>query len=126
MKILISAFLFSTYIMSCTPSQQSQDQTKPQTIQLKPAKANSFAKLNNSVFLDVRTPEEFNQGHIDQSIHINFYDSDFEEQLIKLDKSKSYIVYCKSGMRSNKATKLMTKLGFKNTANLLGGYMAWK
>jgi len=56
---------------------------------------------------------------------INFFDADFKEQLSGLDKSKSYLVYCRSGNRSGKACSMMADMGFKNLYNLRGGIGAW-
>ncbi|MFK7756225.1 MAG: rhodanese-like domain-containing protein [Flavobacteriales bacterium] len=78
--------------------------------------------LDNIVLVDVRTPEEWSEGVIDNAIKINFKDSDFEEKIAKLDKNAHTIVYCKSGGRSAKATALMSQLGFKNLYNLSDGY----
>ncbi len=81
---------------------------------------------NDFVILDVRTPEEFNSGRIENSENINFYSSDFKEQLSKLDKNKVYLVYCRSGSRSAKAVKIMEELGFKKVYNVEGGIISWK
>ncbi len=81
---------------------------------------------NDFVILDVRTPEEFNSGKIENSENINFYSPDFKEQLSKLDKNKVYLVYCRSGSRSAKAVKIMEELGFKKVYNVEGGIISWK
>ena len=62
--------------------------------------------------IDVRTPEEYASGHIPDAININFHAEDFQAQLMKLDKHKAYVVYCRSGNRSGKAVIIMKKLGF--------------
>ncbi|MFZ1703876.1 MAG: rhodanese-like domain-containing protein [Saprospiraceae bacterium] len=77
------------------------------------------------VFLDVRTPEETNQGIIPNAIIIDMYDVDFDSKINALDKSKSYIVYCAVGGRSVSASERMKDKGFTNVYNLLGGYRAW-
>ncbi|HEC30782.1 MAG TPA: rhodanese-like domain-containing protein, partial [Candidatus Yonathbacteria bacterium] len=64
-------------------------------------------KGDTVVFLDVRTKEEYDSGHVQESLNINFYDSSFTENINKLDKMKEYIVYCQSGGRASKATRLM-------------------
>jgi len=80
----------------------------------------------DAVVLDVRTADEVAQGIIPNAISIDFYKDDFENQLKKLDKSKTYFVYCGSGVRSTKAINLMEELGFKKYYNLDGGMKAWK
>jgi len=78
------------------------------------------------VALDVRTPEEYNEGHIENSSLINIKSGDFEEEIKNLDKNKNYFVYCKSGRRSKKALELMKKYGFYNVNNMIGGFDKWK
>ncbi|MCS6991390.1 MAG: rhodanese-like domain-containing protein [Chitinophagales bacterium] len=77
------------------------------------------------IVLDVRTPEEYAAGHLPKARLINFYDKDFAEQLEKLDKSKTYIVYCKAGGRSSKASQLMIEKGFTSVYNLEHGFDKW-
>lgn len=75
--------------------------------------------------LDVRTSKEIAEGKIKDALEIDFKQAGFENKLNKLDKSKSYLVYCRSGVRSAKSIKVMQKLGFKQTYDLDGGYTAW-
>lgn len=77
------------------------------------------------VILDVRTPEETALGKIEGAIEMNYLDEHFQEQLDKLDKDKTYLVYCRSGNRSAKASAIMVQKGFKKVYNLKGGYIAW-
>ena len=83
-------------------------------------------EVKNGVLLDVRTPEEFQQGHLDHAVNINWYDTDFAKQTQNLDKEKPVYVYCKLGGRSAKAAKALDSLGFKNVVDLTGGYDAFK
>ncbi|MFY7810748.1 MAG: rhodanese-like domain-containing protein [Flavobacterium sp.] len=81
----------------------------------------------NAIILDVRTEEEFNSERIPNAINIDIYKGQgFIYSLEELDKNKEYFVYCKSGMRSENACKIMKELGFEKTYNLLGGIMAWQ
>jgi rhodanese-related sulfurtransferase len=79
-------------------------------------------KEPNMTIVDIRTPEEYTSGHIDKAINIDFYASDFKDQFEKLNKSEAYSIYCRSGSRSGKALGIMKGLGFKNVADLQGGY----
>jgi len=87
-------------------------------------------KLNNDnspVILDVRTEEEYEEKHIPGSVNINFYDpSNFISEINKLDKSKSYYIYCRTGVRSENSCILMLELGFNKLYNLVGGIQEWK
>jgi len=85
-------------------------------------------KLNediNKVLLDVRTPGEYNDGHIPNSILMNIYESTFVDDIQKLDRNKNYYLYCRSGNRSHHAGQLMKRLGFKNVYNLSSGIIDW-
>jgi rhodanese-related sulfurtransferase len=77
------------------------------------------------VVLDVRTPEEFNSGHIPNAINIDIYSDYFNSDIAALDKSKSYAVYCRSGKRSVDASSEMDLIGFESTYNLTGGIIEW-
>jgi phage shock protein E len=68
--------------------------------------------------LDVRTPDECQETRVKGSKNIDFHGSDFKDKVLKLDKSKSYKLYCRSGNRSGKAMDLMISLGFKDVENL--------
>lgn len=82
---------------------------------------------NNSVVLDVRTQVEVDEGIIPNALHIDIYNGQgFIDELEKLDKTKTYYVYCKSGGRSGQACAVMNQLGFVNAYNLLGGFMEWQ
>ena len=80
----------------------------------------------NIILIDVRTPDEFQEGHIDGAKLINFYDANFQEEVKKLDATKKYVVYCRSGGRSSKSVSAMKKLGFKDVYNMSGGILAWQ
>ncbi len=77
------------------------------------------------VVLDVRTPAETAEGMIEGAILADYEADNFEAEVDKLDKEKTYLVYCKGGGRSSEACGIMTKKGFKNLYNLEGGYTAW-
>lgn len=75
--------------------------------------------------LDVRTPGEFASGHIAGADNLNVFDGSFNSKIQKMDKSKTYLVYCQSGMRSGKAMRKMRAMGFSKIYNLSGGVRAW-
>jgi rhodanese-related sulfurtransferase len=77
------------------------------------------------VTLDVRTPAEFAEGHIEGARLIDFQSGSFESQIETLDKNGTYAVYCRSGNRSGQAVKVMQDAGFKNIYNLNGGVIDW-
>jgi len=79
----------------------------------------------DAVILDVRTPKEIANGKIEGALELNIKDANFDEELAKLDKDKTYLVYCQGGTRSNNACKKMEKLGFKTLYDLKSGYKGW-
>lgn len=107
--------------MSCAPKQEATYQN---------LNAVAFAKLLNestdAVVLDVRTMREYRLGHLKNSTLIDFYLKDFNDKLEKLDKSKSYFVYCHVGVRSEEAAKRLQARGFTKVYNLQGGILDWR
>jgi len=80
----------------------------------------------NAVILDVRTPDEWNDGIIPGAITIDYYKGQgFIDEVEQLDKSKNYYVYCRSGARSGNACGILNQLGFENAYNLSGGILQW-
>jgi rhodanese-related sulfurtransferase len=76
--------------------------------------------------VDVRTPSEYNGGHIKKAINIDFFNaSNFKAAFEKLDKTKPVYVYCRSGARSQKAARKLVAMGFNEIYDLRGGYNAW-
>lgn len=90
-----------------------------------PQEFQQYISQKNSVLIDVRTPEEVSEGKIENATNINLYDPNFEAQISKLDKSKTVLVYCRSGHRSMEAAKILAKKGYK-VINLSGGISGWQ
>ena len=90
----------------------------------------SFAeKINNDkngVVVDVRTPMEYNQGHLSNSLLIDINSPSFADEIGKLDKTKNYYIYCRSGQRSWHAGNYMLKQGFQTVAHLAPGILGWQ
>ena len=77
------------------------------------------------VIIDVRTPQEYQAGHLDGAINLDYYSSGFLDRLKALDKNSTYIVYCRKGIRGGIALVMMRSLGFKEVYNILGGIALW-
>lgn len=76
--------------------------------------------------VDVRTPDEYNAGKIDDAINIDYFDQEtFKKEFEKFDKNKAIYVYCRSGHRSHESAVILEKMGFKEIYDLKGGYIAW-
>ncbi len=76
--------------------------------------------------IDVRTIREYNAGRLPNAKLIDYYKSDFKNQLQKLDKEKPIAVYCAVGVRSSGALRILKSLGFKEAYDLQGGIEAWR
>ncbi len=88
-----------------------------------------FQKLSSkkkNILIDVRTPEEMQEGHLDGALNINFLSEGFENEIKQLDKTKTYLLYCRTGKRTAKAGAAMKAAGFKKVIMLDGGITAWK
>lgn len=78
------------------------------------------------VVLDVRTPVEFYISHIENAINVNYYSFSFKSKLKQLDRSKTYLLHCQTGVRSGKTIPLMIEAGFSRVYHLNHGFKAWK
>ena len=110
---------------------QAEPETQAQIIEdITPEEAFALIENNrgNSDFaiLDVRTPEEFADGYIEGAINLDYQAENFSGELSKLDKNKTYLVYCRSGKRSAGALNIMAELGFREVYNMTGGIIDWE
>lgn len=87
---------------------------------------NFMSVYPEAIVLDVRTPAEFDEGHIGDAINVDYRSENFRTDLGKLDKNSHYILHCKSGNRSGKSLEIMKELGFSRITHLDGGFDAWK
>ncbi|MGB5437740.1 MAG: rhodanese-like domain-containing protein [Maribacter sp.] len=96
--------------------------------QIKEKKITQVAQeeLDRVVLVDVRTPKEYNAGHLENSLNIDWMGDSFKSEIEKLDKGDTIYLYCRSGKRSASATKYLDSKGYKNVYNLKGGYIAWE
>ena len=100
-------------------------QTAVQTIDV-PSYAKKINETPNAQILDVRTPEEYTSGHIENSDNVNWLGDSFVALTDKYDKTKPVFVYCKIGGRSIKAANKLAELGFTTVYNLDGGMLKWE
>jgi len=80
----------------------------------------------NFTIIDVRTPQEYSQGHLENAINLDYSSVGFKEGLMKLDKNKTYLIYCGTGRRSGLALDIMGELDFARVYNLSGGINSWQ
>jgi rhodanese-related sulfurtransferase len=119
-KLLIAAVGVGAVVLAGCSSGAAVVETVAPT-----AAAEIIAQESDEVVLDIRTPEEFDQGIIEGAVNIDFYASDFAEQLDTLDKDAHYVVYCRSGNRSAQARNTFEDLGFTNVTEIEGGIANW-
>jgi rhodanese-related sulfurtransferase len=117
MKKVIALFASLLLLAGCSSSSSAVD--------LSVTEFSSKVAEAGIITLDVRTPGEFNEGHIEGAQLIDFQSGNFESEIETLDKSKTYAVYCRSGSRSGQAVKIMSDAGFTNIYNLDGGVIDW-
>ncbi|MFN4986612.1 MAG: rhodanese-like domain-containing protein [Ignavibacteria bacterium] len=87
--------------------------------------AKTMIGKGNVVVVDVRTPQEWNAGHLSGAVLVDFYDANFESNIKKVGKDKQVLVYCARGGRSASAAEKMSSWGWKNVTNMTGGYTSW-
>ncbi len=85
-----------------------------------------IANKNDVQLVDVRTPEEFEEGHLENAENIDVLETDFITKAEKLDLEKPIYIYCRSGKRSAKAALILKDVGFKEIYDMKGGYLHWQ
>lgn len=140
MKYLFLVFCTTFLMTACTSTAQDEKNDAPvsreasvvdepviaQKLNVAQFAEKMAEKGENAILLDIRRPKEVAAGAIENATKINFFDTDFQEQVAKLDKEKAIFVYCKAGGRSGRSVEVFKKLGFKEIYDLDGGYDAWK
>ena len=112
--------LFVLLLMACQGGAQSGKTISAAEFMQK------LASTRNEYLLDVRTPGEFNEEHLNNAVNIDYNAADFEAQIKKLDKSRPVFLYCLSGGRSGSAVSVLAANGFKEIYNMQGGIMQWR
>lgn len=120
--IIIALTAFIIILNSCSTGQSQNAKTNLTVV----AFAEKIKELPNAPIIDVRTPDEFSGGHLQNAQNIDVSGSDFEQQIETLDKSKPVFIYCLSGGRSASAANTMRGAGFKEVYELNGGIMKWR
>ena len=130
--ITLALFVGTGSLSACSPSAQTETAVTPMkndlVIKHADAKAASaiLAASTDIRILDIRTPGEYSQGHIQGANMIDFKSANFAQEISKLDRHTPYVVHCASGGRSTKSLELFKELGFTNITHLDGGILGWK
>lgn len=138
--ILVTSFLVAAFCSKahdfvsiktnyiCRITLKSDTAFSIKSINVKKAQKIILQNIGNSrfVIVDVRSANEYKGGHISDAINLDFKSLTFLEDLDKLDKSKTYLVYCTAGYRSKRTSLLMIEKKFTSIYNMKGGMMKWK
>lgn len=122
--VAAGVFLAAPFVSSADGKKQPASKTGATHVQA--AEAARLVEENKVTVLDIRTPAEYQGGHIKGAKNIDFNAKDFESQIQVLDKSKPYLVRCQGGGRSSRSLKLFQKLGFEKIYHLDGGISSWE
>jgi len=117
-KVLL--FFFLIVFLGCNTSTKSNTSIKL----LSPTEFKTQSEGN--VLVDIRTPEEYKQGHIVNATNINFYDKNFLSKFEEFNKNEPIYIYCRSGNRTSKAASKLVNMGFTKVYDLKNGINNWK
>ena len=124
--IIFGLLLVTALVYGCTSQMEAVDQVLED---IGAQEALELIQRNQGnpdfMIIDIRTPEEFEEGYIENAVNLDFYSDTFKEDLDKLDKNKTYLIYCRSGNRSGQAMPIMKELGFQEVYNLSIGIKEW-
>ena len=123
--LTVTGELFGNQIDNTVPPTQTQiaeDITTKEAFTLIQANQQS----PDFFIIDVRTPEEFATGYLENAVNIDYNSAAFSDEIKTLDKNRTYLIYCRSGARSGQALGLMAVLQFTEVYNISGGITAWQ
>lgn len=114
-KLLIITLL----LISCIPSDNISTNLKAEVFK---------TRIENEAvqLIDVRTPKEFDAGHINNAININYFSKNFQDSISLLRTELPVFIYCRSGKRSSKSAAIFRAVGFDSIYQLEGGFLKWK
>ena len=119
-RSVVTVGLYICLLFSCVVNAELEVQDVSAT------EAAELLKNNPEIrVLDVRTGFEFNRGHLKDAVNINYYSWSFEKQLAELDKNVTWLLHCRTGVRSSKTLPLMKAAGFTSVIHLTDGIVDW-
>ena len=128
-KNIIALFIIlsTLFISGCTTLNKeisSKDQESVKVSKITSEEAKEEMNNRDVIILDVRTEDEYNSGHIENSVLIPVDDLEDKAEELLVNKEQKILVYCRSGNRSKKAADLLAEMGYTNV-NDLGGIKDW-
>ena len=126
-KLTAFGIILSVFFLGCNLLSDAKSDQQFRAVSPKEASALIEKHKGDSdfVILDIRTPGEYQKGHIENSIMIDFYSKTFAADISRLDKGKTYIIHCRSGNRSTRSMGLFKKLEFQKIYHLSSGINGW-
>ncbi|NOQ72056.1 MAG: hypothetical protein GQ574_08650 [Crocinitomix sp.] len=112
-------------ILSCTPEYNVNGLTKQECRDVDSKEFNVMRISYGGILLDIRTPEEYANGAIDNAMNINYLDAGFSKQIQSLEPNRAIFLYGQTGERSEKVKNLLCQEGFSQVYHLIGGYENW-
>ena len=125
-QILFIGLLWISMV-SCGQKQKDGSQDQDSSAKISLISPTELNKVNKDILLiDVRTPEEYASGHLENSVNIDYKADNFKDLIGELDRDQEVYVYCKVGGRSGRSAKILEDMGFKKVYDLKGGILAWE
>jgi len=121
-RILFVLMAFMVFNYGCKEKEVATSQIEV----ISPVEMQEISQIEGVQLVDVRTPEEYEEGYIEGFQNIDFFSDTFTQEIEKLDKSKPVIVYCRSGRRSADCAKQLKEKGFVKIYDLDGGITKWE
>lgn len=114
------------FCVSCSPSSEPESGTAYREVSVADVKRMLMSDSELPVVVDVRTPREFDAGHLPGAANIDVQSPDFRDKISVMPLDEEIIVYCRSGNRSAEAVRIMQELGFKNILEMKSGWLGWE
>lgn len=121
MKIHNSIFPLALLLLSCGISALKDIEISP-----KSSIKYMYKPPDEVIFVDLRSKEEYETSHIPGAINIDYFSPNYQEELSKIPKNKTIVLYCKYGLRSKNAAQLLKTLGYPRVHSLEGGFLEWE
>ncbi|MBS7332026.1 rhodanese-like domain-containing protein [Faecalibacter bovis] len=129
-KIVLSIALVGGFLFTSCQTNQVEKVTTTEEIQQIISSLNNVDLVDltdpNNVLIDVRTPEEFAEGHVPGAINLNVKDDNFGKKVSELDSTKNYYIYCRSGVRAKSAEAIMLENNLKKVHTFQDGMLTYK
>jgi phage shock protein E len=123
MKMLLRLFLVAVLVPLALAGCSADTTTSAETGSVRTVQAAEAASLvdDGATVIDVRTPAEFDSGHLAGATNIDVQAADFHDRVGELDREGTYVLYCRSGARAGAAAEMMLDMGFEDVVNA-GGF----